>query len=246
VIELQGVNAGYGKFHVLFDINVHFEKEKLTVVVGPNGSGKSTVLKTIFGLTSVYSGKVIFKGEEITGTPPHAVAKRGIAYVPQVGNIFGNLTVKENLIMAGYTLPKERVEAGVREVTGFYPFLRDFFNRKAGTMSGGERQMLAMAMALMRKPEVMLFDEPTANLSPKMSTDVLDEIKKLRDELGITVILVEQNAVKALKCGDRAILLVGGKVNFDGTPDELLSSPEIGSLYLGIKKPEAAGSPTGA
>ncbi|MEM4657394.1 MAG: ABC transporter ATP-binding protein [Candidatus Methanosuratincola sp.] len=246
MIELQGVDSGYGKFHVLFGINVRFEKGRLTVVVGPNGSGKSTVLKTIFGLTSVYSGKVLFKGEDITGVPPHAVAKRGIAYVPQVGNIFGNLTVRENLIMAGYTLPKDRVEAGISEVTEFYPFLRDFFNRKAGTMSGGERQMLAMAMALMRKPEVMLFDEPTANLSPKMSTDVLNEIKKLRDELGITVILVEQNAVKALKCGDKAILLVGGKVNFDGTPDELLSSPEIGALYLGIKKAEAAGSPSGA
>ncbi|MDI9644840.1 MAG: ABC transporter ATP-binding protein [Candidatus Verstraetearchaeota archaeon] len=240
MIELKGVNAGYGKFHVLFDIDLKFEKGKATVVVGPNGSGKSTMLKTIFGLTSVYSGGVFFKGEEITGAPPHAVARMGIAYVPQVGNVFGNLTVKENLTMAGYTLPKKRIEDGIREVTSFYPFLKDFFGRKAGTMSGGERQMLAMAMALMRKPDAMLFDEPTANLSPKMATDVLNEIKRLRDDLGITVILVEQNAVKALKRGDRAVLMVGGRVNFEGAPEDLLNSPELGSLYLGIKRQTAA------
>jgi len=125
---------------------------------------------------------------------------------------------------------------GIEEVVGYYPILKECYNRRASTMSGGERQMLAMAMALIRKPEVMLFDEPTANLSPKLSTQVMDEIMKLRDELGKTILLVEQNAVKALKCGDKALLLVSGKINFDGLPNDLLNSPELGTLYLGIKR----------
>jgi len=236
VIRLEGINAGYRKFHVLFDINANMEEKKMTIVVGPNGSGKSTILKTIFGLTNIYSGTVYFKNEKINGLAPHQIARRGVAYVPQTGNVFPNLSVKENLMMAGYTLHPKEVARGVDDVIGYYPVLQECFDRRASTMSGGERQMLAMAMALIRKPEVMLFDEPTANLSPKLSTQVMDEIVKLRDELGKTIILVEQNAVKALKCGDRALLLVSGKINYDGLPQDLLNSPELGSLYLGLKK----------
>jgi branched-chain amino acid transport system ATP-binding protein len=236
LIKIDTVNAGYGKFHVLYDVSTEVEDKKLTIVVGPNGSGKSTLLKSIFGLTSIYSGDIFLNGEKITSQPPHHIARKGIAYVPQVGNVFPNLSVRENFLMSGYTLKPEQVRKGVEEVIGYYPILKECYNRKAGNMSGGERQMLAMAMALIRSPDVMLFDEPTANLSPKMATQVMEEIMKLRDDLGKTVILVEQNAVKALKCGDKALLLVSGKVNFDGLPTDLLDSPELGALYLGIKQ----------
>jgi branched-chain amino acid transport system ATP-binding protein len=236
LIKIDTINAGYGKFQVLFDLSAEIKDKKMTIVVGPNGSGKSTILKTIFGLTNVYSGEVFFRNEKITGLSPHQIARKGIAYVPQIGNVFPNLSVRENLLMSGYTMRREEFNKGTEEVLEYYPVLKECYDRGANTMSGGERQMLAMAMALLRKPEVMLFDEPTANLSPKMATQVMTEIMKLRDELGKTIVLVEQNAVKALKCGDDALLLVSGKINFNGPPEDLLNSPELGSLYLGIKK----------
>ncbi|MBM5805896.1 MAG: ABC transporter ATP-binding protein [Candidatus Verstraetearchaeota archaeon] len=235
LIRIEGLNAGYGKFQVLFDISTNIDSKKMTVIVGPNGSGKSTILKSIFGLTNIYSGGIFLNGEQITRMSPHQIARRGIAYVPQVGNIFSNLTVRENLMMSGYTLKREEVRAKIPEVLEYYPVLKECYNRRPSTMSGGERQMLAMSMALMRKPHVMLFDEPSASLSPKISAQVLDEIKKLRDDMGITVVLVEQNAIDSLKCGDRAVLLVSGRVAFDGPAQELLGSPELGSMYLGIK-----------
>jgi branched-chain amino acid transport system ATP-binding protein len=238
MIKLNALSAGYGKFHVLYDISVDFEDMKLTVVLGPNGSGKSTLLKSIFGLTTIYSGDILLNTEKITGKPPNQIAKKGIAYVSQVQNIFPNLSVRENLIMAGYTLRSGEANERVKEVIEYYPVLNQCYNRKASTMSGGERQILAIAMSLVRKPDLMLFDEPTANLSPKMATQIMTEITKLRDNFGKTIILVEQNAIKALNCGDRALLLVGGKVNFYGLPNDLLNSPELGALYLGIQQKE--------
>jgi len=234
-LELKGVNAGYGKFHILFDVSASIEAKKVTVIVGPNGSGKSTLLKTIFGLTTVYSGSITFEGEEITGLPPHQVARRGIAYLPQVNNVFLNLTVRENLLMSSYTLAKHEAQARIQEVLKYFPVLKQFYSRKASTLSGGERQLLAMAMALIRRPKMMLFDEPTANLSPKMALQVLDEIVKLKENHGITIALVEQNARRALERGDKALLLVGGKVAFEGEPASLLSDPELARTYLGVK-----------
>lgn len=239
MIRLEALNAGYGKFHVLYDVSLDFEEKKLTVILGPNGSGKSTLLKSIFGLTTIYSGEILLNGDKITRKPPHQIAKKGVAYVSQVQNVFPNLTVKENLVMAGYTLKTKEAAQRAKEVTEYYPLLSQFHRRKASTLSGGERQILAIAMALIRKPDLMLFDEPTANLSPKVATQIMNEIVKLREDLGKTIILVEQNAIKALKCGDKALLLVGGKVNFYGLPDELLNSPELGALYLGIQQTDA-------
>jgi len=236
VLSVEKVNAGYGKFHVLFDVTTYIESKKMTVIVGPNGSGKSTFLKTIFGLTTVYSGKVLLEGEDITGMPPHRVARKGIAYLPQVGNVFLNLTVKENLLMASYTLSEDETRDRLEEVLSYYPLLKRYYNRKADTLSGGERQLLAMAMAMMRRPKVMLFDEPTANLAPKIALEVLKEIARLRDEHGITVVLVEQNAKRALECGDKAVLFVGGRVAFEGLCHELLNHPELSTLYLGLSR----------
>jgi branched-chain amino acid transport system ATP-binding protein len=210
--------------------------KEVTVLVGPNGSGKSTLLKTVMGMTQVYSGKILFEGKNMVGLPPHAVARMGIAYLPQVDNVFVNLKVRENLLMAGYTLSKEEIKERVKEVLEAFPELKDSMDRRAGALSGGERQMLAMAMALMRRPKIMLFDEPTASLAPKVALKVLDKIVGLRDDHGITIVLAEQNAKKALEYGDKALLLIGGKVVYEGDSKELLQHPELGGAYLGIRK----------
>ena len=206
------------------------------MVVGPNGSGKSTLLKSLMGMTQIYSGDILFEGRNIRGLQTHEITKLGMAYLPQVNNVFSNLTVKENLTMAGYTLGKDEARERVEEVLEEFPILKEYIDRKALTLSGGERQMLAMAMAIMRRPKFMLFDEPTGNLAPKIALQVLNKIVTLRDEYGMSIILVEQNAKRALKIGDKAVLLISGRVMYDGEAKELLSHPELGQVYLGVKK----------
>lgn len=236
MLEIQDINAGYGRLHVLFDINAKMKDKDITVIVGPNGSGKSTLLKTVMGITQVYSGKILFNEKNILGLPPHVVTRLGVAYLPQVDNVFANLKVNENLLMAGYALGKDEAKERSKEVLGEFPVLDKYMRRRAGTLSGGERQMLAMAMAIMRRPKIMLFDEPTGSLAPKMALEVIDKIVKLRDDYGITLVLAEQNARKALEHGDEAILLVSGKVMYEGNSHELLKHPELGQVYLGVKK----------
>lgn len=220
---------------MLFDINAKAEDKEITVLVGPNGSGKSTFLKTIMGITQVYSGKILFNSDNILGKPPHAVTKLGIAYLPQVDNVFTNLKVKENLVMAGYILKGDEANERIQEALEDFPVLKGYMNRKAGTLSGGERQMLAMAMATIRRPEMMLFDEPTASLAPKIALEVLNKIIDLRDNHNMTVVLAEQNARRALDHADKAILLVSGRVMYEGDSKELLNHKELGKVYLGIK-----------
>jgi branched-chain amino acid transport system ATP-binding protein len=233
LLTIEKLNAGYKTLQILFDVTITAPRNLLTVVVGPNGSGKSTLLKTVFGLTKIYSGKLFLDGLDITGLPPHKVAEKGIAYLPQVDNVFSNLTVYENLLIAGYGLKRD--EDAVTDVLEMFPHLKTYRNRKAAEMSGGERQMLAIAMALIRKPKLMLFDEPTGNLSPKMATQILNVIKELRDSHGKTIILAEQNAKKALEIGDKAVLLVSGRPVYEGDSQTLLQHEELGKLYLGIR-----------
>ena len=233
-IHVDTLNSGYVNSHILFDVDFDAKEKEITVVVGPNGSGKSTLLKSIFGLCTVYSGEISYNGKKITGLAPHQVARKKIAYLPQVNNVFSNLTIKENLIMASYTLNSKLVSQRMPEIFETFPILKEFEKSKSNTLSGGERQMLAMGMALIRQPNVMLFDEPTASLSPKLANEVLSKIKQLRDDFGITIILVEQNVKRALALGDFVYLFANGKCVFKGKPDELLNHPELGKLYLGI------------
>ncbi len=164
------------------------------------------------------------------------VARKKIAYLPQINNVFTNLTIRENLTMASYTLDPKTKHDRLPEIFETFPILKEYEKSRAATMSGGQKQMLGMAMALIRQPNIMLFDEPTASLSPKLANDVLSKIVQIRDDFGITVILVEQNVKRALKICDRVYLIANGKRVFVGSSEELLSNPELGKLYLGINK----------
>jgi branched-chain amino acid transport system ATP-binding protein len=234
MLVLEKVNAGYGKFHVLFDIDLTVPKGQITVIVGPNGAGKTTLLNTIFGLTTVYSGRIVLEGEDITHVPAHRRAKLGIGYTLQLFNIFSTLTVRENLMLAAYDLPKKVVEERLEEIFELFPVLRERLNQRAGTLSGGERQMLAISISLLRKPRILLLDEPTAGLAPKLAKEVLNSIRKLRDQ-GYTIVLAEQNARAALEIGDQGVLVVSGRILFKGAAHELLARKDLAEMYLGLR-----------
>jgi branched-chain amino acid transport system ATP-binding protein len=234
LLKVKDIFAGYGKLQILNGVTVEAKSKETTVIVGPNGSGKSTLLKTIAGHTTIYKGTVEFDGQEITGLASHKIARLGIAYVPQTDNVFTDLTVKENLRLAGYTIDDKSYETRLRRIFQIFPQLSAYLKTKAVSLSGGERQMLAMALALIREPNVMLFDEPTANLAPKIATQVLTIISSLAKETGLTIILAEQNARRALEIGDAAYLMVSGKNAFAGRARELLEHRELGRLYLGV------------
>lgn len=239
MLKISKVSAGYGNLQILSDVSLEAEPGKITVVVGPNGSGKSTLLKTISGLTKVYDGAITLDGKELTGLPPHEIARSGVAYLPQNESVFTQLSVEENFKMAGYTVSNEDYKPRLQDSLRMFPQLNGYIKSKVSNLSGGERQMVAMSMALLRKPEVLMFDEPTANLSPKLATQVLNTVAMLAKERGLTVILVEQNARRALEIGDSAYLLVGGKNAYIGTAKELLAHSELAKLYLGIKVAQA-------
>lgn len=235
MLKVDAVSAGYGKLQILTDISLEASPGELTVVVGPNGSGKSTLLKTITGLTNIYKGTVTFDGKTLSGLPPNVIARSGLAYLPQTDSVFTQLSVTENFKMAAYTVSKGDFETRLKDSLEIFPQLNSYLGSKVVNLSGGERQMVAMTMALLRKPQLIMFDEPTANLSPKYSTQVLRTIQTLAKERGLSIILVEQNARRALEIGDRAYLLVGGSNAFEGTAKELLSHQELAKLYLGVK-----------
>ena len=234
MLRVERLSAGYGKLQVLFNVSFEAKSNKITVIVGPNGSGKSTLLKTLFGLTNIYDGSVEFCGEDITKLPPHKRALMGLSYLPQLGNVFSKLTVRENLLMATYGLPEEEARDRIEEALSIFPTLKFYMNKKASLLSGGERQMLAIAISLIMNPKLMMLDEPTAALAPKIAYQVLDSIRRLRDEFKKTIILVEQNAKAALEIGDDAVLMASGKVLFKGSAEELLNDKELGSMYLGL------------
>lgn len=231
---MKNLYSGYGKLKVLFDVNLSAEQRNIVAVVGPNGAGKTTLLNSILGLADVYSGQIIFEGQDITKLSPYKKARLGIAYVPQSGNVFSELTVYENLLLAGYQLDKSEVKDRIDEVLDIFPKLKEMLHRRAGTLSGGERRMLAIGMGLMKKPKILLLDEITTDLAPIIVKTVLNKVVELRDRLKITIVLVEQYAKRALEISDKAYLLVSGRIRFEGKPEELLKNEELVKLYLGL------------
>jgi len=186
-------------------------------------------------LTTQYSGVVEFDGEDISKLEPYERARLGLAYLPQVGSTFEDLTIKENLRMAGYTMNKGDRSERMEEVLDIFPILRNYVDEKSKVLSGGMRQMLATSIALMRRPKLMMFDEPTANLAPNLAEEVLERLIGLEEKFGITIIFVEQNAAMVLEACDTAYLLVNGRVNYAGDARELLDNPRFGQIFLGIE-----------
>lgn len=235
MLKVTDLYAGYGNLQILNGVSIQAFPGKIAVIVGPNGSGKSTLLKSISGIASVSGGTIELDGLLLSKKSPTEVARSGVAYLPQTENVFTNLSVRENLRLAGYTLKEDDYPERVKAALELFPQLSKYLATKSSNLSGGERQMVAMAMALMRKPSVVMFDEPTANLSPKVATQVLDTIASITKSMNLTTVLVEQNAKRALEMGDTAYLLVSGRNVFSGTCRELLDHKELGRLYLGLQ-----------
>jgi branched-chain amino acid transport system ATP-binding protein len=234
VLRIKNLFAGYKELRILFDINAMVEKGKVTTIAGPNGSGKSTFLKSVFGLATIQSGRVLYKSKDITIIPPHEKTMIGIAYLPQVENIFTNLTVEENLKMAGYILENEEFRERRDLALEVFPELKKRLKQNGGTLSGGERQFLAIASALIRKAELLMLDEPTAMLSPRFATDTFKKILELKEIFGLTVLIVEQNIRKALEISDNAYMLMNGRIVFEGRSEELLGHEKFERFCMGI------------
>ena len=230
ILRVENVVSGYGSMTVLHGLSLEVEEGKIVTLLGPNGSGKTTLLRTIFGILSPKEGKVLYKGEDITGRQPERVAHTGMCYVPQEENIFSSMTVQENLEMGAF-IRDDDIRPRMEEVFELFPDLTDRRGSRAGDLSGGMRQMLAIGRALMLNPETVLLDEPSTGLAPFLVEQIFEKIKTLNQQ-GVTVLLVEQNA-QALRCADRAYIIEGGEKKAEGTAQELINDEEIGKHYLG-------------
>ncbi|CAB4951060.1 unannotated protein [freshwater metagenome] len=232
VVETKGLYAGYlPGVNILNDCNITVKQGELIGIIGPNGAGKSTLLKAIFGLVNVREGTITLNGEDITGLKANKLVAKGVAFVPQSNNVFPSLTIEENLEMGVFQTPK-RFKERFEFVTDVFPELLKRRAQRAGSLSGGERQMVAMARALMVDPKVLLLDEPSAGLSPVRQDEAFLHVRSV-NEAGVTVIMVEQNARRCLQICDRAYVLDQGKDAYTGTGRELLADPKMVELYLG-------------
>ncbi|HEV2075546.1 MAG TPA: ABC transporter ATP-binding protein [Thermoleophilaceae bacterium] len=227
----EGVVAGYvPEVDILNDVSIEVRPGEIVTIVGPNGAGKSTLIKAIFGLLEPREGRVLFKDEDIAGEQPHRITRRGLSYVPQLENVFQSLTVEENLEIS--SLDRSRTGELMERMYELFPRLGERKGQAAGTMSGGERQMLAMARALMPDPELLLLDEPSAGLAPAFVDATFEQIEQI-NQSGVTIVMVEQNARRALAMSNRGYVLDLGTNRFEGPGRELLEDPKVAELYLG-------------
>lgn len=231
LLQVDEVIAGYGETEILHSVSIAVGQGEIVCIIGPNGSGKSTLLKAILGLVRPKSGQVTFKGEDITGTAPERIVRKGICYVPQSSNVFPSLTIHENLEMGAFVRTddfRQRLE----EVYDLFPDLTGRRGERAGRLSGGQRQMLALARALMLDPILLLLDEPSAGLAPNLVNLVLEKIIGI-NSTGVAILLVEQNAREALKLSSRGYILASGQNQLEDRGERLLENPEVARLYLG-------------
>ncbi len=232
IIKVDSIEAGYVPgVNILQGCSLDVAPGELVGIIGPNGAGKSTLVKALFGLVEVRSGKVTYRGDDITGLTAHELVSRGIGYVPQTQNVFPSLTVSENLEMGSYLAPG-RFKERLGFVSEMFPRLAERINQRAGSLSGGERQMLAMGRALMMEPQVLLLDEPSAGLSPVLQDQVFIRTKQI-NESGVAVVMVEQNAARCLQICDRGYVLDQGRNAYTDTGRNLLNDPKVIELYLG-------------
>jgi ABC-type branched-subunit amino acid transport system ATPase component len=233
VLAAAGLHAGYGEVDVLQGVSLEVRHGELVSVIGPNGAGKSTVLKTVLGFLRPRQGRVVFAGQDITGWRPHRVVRAGLGYVPQGRIVFQNMTVQENLEMGAFSVrDAARVRAAMERTYALFPRLAERRDQRAGTLSGGEQQMVAIGRALMSEPRALLLDEPSLGLAPLFVDLIFDKIAELRGQ-GMTLLMVEQNAARALELSDRGYVLELGRNRFQGPGPELLADPRVRQLYLG-------------
>jgi branched-chain amino acid transport system ATP-binding protein len=233
MLTLENISVSYGAIRALKGVSMHVEQGEVVTLIGANGAGKTTTLRTITGLLSPTEGRLLFEGQEISGKPTHQLVARGISMSPEGRGVFANLTVRENLHMGAY-LKKNKAEIAQDLERGFrmFPRLKERESQKAGTLSGGEQQMLAMARALMSRPRLLLLDEPSLGLAPLVVHTIFEAIDEIRGE-GTTILLVEQNAHAALKHSDRAYVLETGRIVMEGPSKDLAADPRIKEAYLG-------------
>jgi ABC-type branched-subunit amino acid transport system ATPase component len=232
ILKADNITAGYtSEVNILSDVNLRLQQGQIVTIIGPNGAGKSTLLKTIFGILKPSNGKISLKDEDITGLKPDKVAQKGISYVPQVDNVFPSLTIQENLEMGAF-IRDDDYSPRLNEIYELFPVLGERKKQKAGQLSGGQRQMVAMGRALMVDPQVLLLDEPSAGLSPKLVDMIFEKIIDI-NKTGVSMIIVEQNAREALKMADHGYVLAMGRNVLDDSGDALLANEEVGRLYLG-------------
>jgi ABC-type branched-subunit amino acid transport system ATPase component len=232
-LSVASLTAGYDRSPIVHDVSLDVRPGEIVSMVGPNGSGKSTLLKAIVGLVEVMDGRVLLDDTDVTRWAPEEMARAGAGYVPQVDDVFPPLTVRENLELGGYLLPKHEVTARVEHVLGVFPQLGRMLTRRAAKLSGGERKMLAMGRVLMLQPSLVALDEPTANLAPAIAREVLEQHVRHLADIGTSVLIVEQRARAVLQISDRTYVLGGGRVVTHGSPDVLASSPEFVESFLG-------------
>jgi neutral amino acid transport system ATP-binding protein len=242
LLQTEDLVAGYvPEVDILNGVSIRIVEGEIVTIVGPNGAGKSTLIKTIFGLLEPRAGRVVFRSEDIAGRRPHDITRLGLSYVPQLDNIFPTLTVEENLELG--SLDRSRTREQMERMYALFPRLGERPGQTAGTMSGGERQMVAMARALMPDPKVLLLDEPSAGLAPAFVDAIFEKVQEV-NRAGVTIVMVEQNARRALAMSSRGYVLDLGQDRFEGPGQELLNDPKVAELYLGgtarIDRPEVA------
>ncbi len=231
LLKVEGVTSGYGDMEVLHTVSLEVGPQEIVTIIGPNGAGKSTLMKTIFGLLSPSAGTIRFNEQDITGLFPDRIVRLGMAYVPQVENIFPSLTVQENLEMGAF-IRTDDFSDRIDEIYSLFPVLRRRRTQRVGKMSGGERQMVAMGRALMLDPTLILLDEPSAALAPKLAMEIFERITAI-NATGVAILIVEQNAKESLRLSTRGYVLAAGRNRFSDTGHNLLENEEIGRLYLG-------------
>jgi branched-chain amino acid transport system ATP-binding protein len=233
LLAIEHLTAGYGQLQILHDLTLNVEAGQFVGIFGPNGSGKSTLIKSIFGLTKIFDGTIALAGKTLNGIPTEKISANGIAYVPQTQNVFAKMTIRENLLLANRNLnPNERKRI-LAQVFGMFPILGERQSQRAGQLSGGERQMLAISIAFLRGPRLMLLDEPSAALSPILVTEIFRQLRRLC-QTGITLVVVEQNARSLLRWCDYGYILREGQVVFEGAASAILADEETVKTYLGI------------
>ena len=232
MLQLENISTHYGAICAVDSVSLHVNQGEIVSLIGSNGAGKTSLLMTVCGNPRASSGRISFEGEDITQLPSHHIMRKGIAVSPEGRRIFSDLTVTDNLKMGGFFLDKPQIEAGIEHVFGLFPRLRERAHQRAGTMSGGEQQMLAIGRALMSKPRLLLLDEPTLGLAPLIIAQIFEIIQTIR-AAGVTVFLVEQNAYRALQIADRGYVLETGKVVLEDTGANLLTNDAVRRAYLG-------------